>query len=120
VRAADGRLEHASDDLLGARHRGLFTGEQQTIAVRVNGNAERGLQRRKVAVVLSEEANAIGKLAEIYETLRGQRNGYSSRRARGFPRTSAAIIARTTSLRPARRRRRAGTAGAAAGGGVRG
>ncbi len=71
----------------------------------MNRNVERGFDRREIAIVLSKETKSVGKLTEVDGSLRGQPFSYSSRSARGFPRTSEAMMARTISRLVAKSRR---------------
>ena len=99
VRPIQRSLEDAADDVFGARNCSVITGEKQPVAIRMYGDVERGLDRREIAVELSEEADAVGKFREIDRSLGAQLQWYSSRKARGLPSTSAATIARTIARR---------------------
>ncbi len=97
VSASDGGIEHAPHDVFGSRYRSVVAGKQQTVAVGMDGDAERRFNGGKIAIVLSKEAHTVGELLQINGSLRGQPYRYSSCKPRGFPRTSAAMTARTSS-----------------------
>ncbi len=60
VRAADRSFQHAPHHLFGARDGGVVAAEEQLVAVRAHRNVERGLERREIPIVLSEESHAVG------------------------------------------------------------